>query len=777
MISPKFIELQSQIVEDANCEERLLSSHSSQFNTIDQENQPSSDFLPIICRDVIEKLPNLDILCGMKKYEDLEAGDRRNSINRDIEVEGEVAMADIEIDNNKIKAQGEELEVAKNGGNNFFTRLTEKKGRGRPRKHIPEESTRMDIESNELPKNLFAELRNLLGMSTQQSVESSVEESNTNSNTNMTSPDLSLICGTHDQFSPKPQNPPKPQFPPKAQYKGHISVGIQTNPYFGMPIPTHIEEKKWMALIARKYLGVSKSSLIKTLHLAKHTLYDWEYWYKRFLMMGTHYDSNKRPPPRVKKQDAGIVKISKDLENCITDYLELANKTCAMPLMRDIQKQVNSQGFNIGNATLRKYVKHLGYSFKKASPMTSEKVRDYVLKNKKIYLEELFSNRLKATKEQLEEVYTDESYLNDDHCRNNCWMKRGKKVTILRPQTHGAQVCIVAAISRRGWIGVNYGNMETELKISGDNHNGVFKHGSIQYFKRDNSERTDYHTNFTKEFFIEYYEQQILKYLERPSLIIMDRAAYHMMKEPGDIDIVKCTKVEVKEYLLSKGIDFSDASTVGELRALCKKVMFGGEDELTLIEKMTNKWPPPSGYKDGLKHKIMFLPQYHPEFNPIEMAWALVKKPVANTPTFNITKIMYEQLPKTFTRVDPLQSSRLFDHVDKEIERHVYYNVDSRPPKPLSGVKNEDSGEIKLSTGEDGSGYQIMPPCLSRKRFIRYIENFPFLEEVAKQGRRFGVLNRQGEEEYEGSTRMGTSIGPTDLEHQRVEEEIFYDKE
>ena len=304
-------------------------------------------------------------------------------------------------------------------------------------------------------------------------------------------------------------------------------------------------------------------------------------------------------------------------------------------------------------------------------------------------------------------------------------------------------------------MGVDYENMETELRISGDRQKGVFKHGSIQYFKRDNSERTDYHTNFTTEFFIEYYREQILKLLRRPSLIIMDRAAYHMVKEAGDIDTTKAAKVELREYLLGKGVEFEERMSAGELRILAKKRMIGDGEEGNLLEKMTENYPIPEGHSES--HRILFLPQYHPEFNPIEMAWALVKKPIANTASFNITKIMHEQLPKTFCFVDALHSSRLFDHVDKEIQRHVYYDEGGQAPVKGEG-DGEDTQDTKYTDNtkytENGNG--LMPPCLSRKRFIRYIENFPLIQEVEKQGRRFGVIG--ADDQYEGSTRMGTSI-------------------
>ena len=66
----------------------------------------------------------------------------------------------------------------------------------------------------------------------------------------------------------------------------------------------------------------------------------------------------------------------------------------------------------------------------------------------------------------------------------------------------------------------------------------------------------------------------------------------------------------------------------------------------------------------------MFLPVSHPELNPIEMVWALVKRAVASkNMTFNLTYV--EQLTRERLQlVTAAQFAKFYEHAKKEEDKY-----------------------------------------------------------------------------------------------------------
>src|SRR5690606_20787649 len=58
-----------------------------------------------------------------------------------------------------------------------------------------------------------------------------------------------------------------------------------------------------------------------------------------------------------------------------------------------------------------------------------------------------------------------------------------------------------------------------------------------------------------------------------------------------------------------------------------------------------------------------------PELNPIENGWSNVKRVVAESAPFDVTKICYKTLPKVMRIVTPRVAGNLFAHVQNEEDR------------------------------------------------------------------------------------------------------------
>ena len=110
----------------------------------------------------------------------------------------------------------------------------------------------------------------------------------------------------------------------------------------------------------------------------------------------------------------------------------------------------------------------------------------------------------------------DESYLHEHRVS-------GFGLTIdnypLKPSGKGRRVVIVSALTDKGWLGSNYS------KEFSTNMEEVYGNGSFRYWVANIG--GDYHRNFNRDVFYDYFKDYVSKYLGEPSIIIMDRAKYH----------------------------------------------------------------------------------------------------------------------------------------------------------------------------------------------------------------------------------------------------------
>ncbi|XP_060880057.1 uncharacterized protein LOC132951981 [Metopolophium dirhodum] len=137
---------------------------------------------------------------------------------------------------------------------------------------------------------------------------------------------------------------------------------------------------------------------------------------------------------------------------------------------------------------------------------------------------------------------------------------------------------------------------------------------------------SDYHDEISGDHFKEWFES-ILPCLEPNSIVVMDNASYHSTKAE-QIPTPSTKKAEILEWLNSKGVTFD--------KPLLK---------LQLLVKVRELKPRFSSYViDDLAtnsgHTVLRLPPHHNEFNPIKLAWAMVKGYVKrNNETFKVDSV------------------------------------------------------------------------------------------------------------------------------------------
>ena len=125
----------------------------------------------------------------------------------------------------------------------------------------------------------------------------------------------------------------------------------------------------------------------------------------------------------------------------------------------------------------------------------------------------------------------------------------------------------------------------------------------------------DFHGTITSELFEEWFTNSLLPSLgDRPCLIVMDNASFH---KKMDCSLSSMRKAELIKRLVDAGVALDGDETVALLRTAVK---FHCPPQ-PLLENLAKK----SG------HEILWLPPYHPELNPIEMMWAVMKGYIRST--------------------------------------------------------------------------------------------------------------------------------------------------
>ena len=381
----------------------------------------------------------------------------------------------------------------------------------------------------------------------------------------------------------------------------------------------------------------------------------------------------------------------------VAECIETAKyKDKIMPQGHDIVKYLSNKGFKrINTGNISKIMRYIGYSYKKARMVVADKNKPSVLHQRTTYFRRFLHNHKKVKEGRGKaEIYLDESFIIDRHVRRFCWVMESSRREKARQRLEFEeerpapeysqklqnsvgvnsfrkyhQVCIVGAIEYNGWLGVDYDNLEEDLIKS--EKKGVYKSGSIMYFKVENSEEKEVHLSFNKELFSEYFLTQFIPSLDKSprtskgSYIIMDQCAYHTPPHEQSFNPRKATRGELMEWLLREGQRVSPHTPIQQLRT--QVVELGGSPH-TYLEDLLDMYYKDKGKGKGKykhKHKILFLPPYHPELNPIEICWGILKNPILSRYiVLDPDLVCREDLPRRFPSIDKGKVGKLYDRLD-----------------------------------------------------------------------------------------------------------------
>lgn len=327
--------------------------------------------------------------------------------------------------------------------------------------------------------------------------------------------------------------------------------------------------------------------------------------HNRGITFSTQEKIHKGRPPRA---------LSDSMQTVVREYVRSANKegthiTLEM-LCKHLEDIEPKKEFSI--RTLGRALDRWGFTFGKGTRTQRLKEKDYVVAARQRYLRRKRSNR-KGSDVIRPEVYLDETYVNKNHSNDFVWYFDDDGPWIQKPTGKGDRLIIINAITKGGWVP-----------------------GAKLIFK--SSRKTgDYHGQMNQELFTKWFREKLLPNIPPKSLIIMDNAAYHNVLSKYSAPTATCNKEKIRSWLEKNNIP---------LREDCLKI--------EMVDVLNKISPSPTYDLDEIAaengHEILRTPPYHPELQPIETCWAVVKNNVSRTCDFTMANLLI-QLDDAFTGV------------------------------------------------------------------------------------------------------------------------------
>jgi transposase len=328
-------------------------------------------------------------------------------------------------------------------------------------------------------------------------------------------------------------------------------------------------------------------------------------------------DPRRGRPPRA---------LSDSLQTITREYVRDANREGAYITLEMLYQHLEAtkpgQAFSI--RTLGRALDRWGFTFGKGTRSQRLKEKDHVVAARQRYLRRKRANR-NGDRVIRPEVYLDESYVNKNHSNDFVWYFEDDGPWIQKPTGKGERLIIMNAITKDGWVP-----------------------GARLTFK-STRKTGDYHGQMNQELFTKWFSEKLLPNIPEGSLIIMDNAAYHNVLSAHSAPTATCKKEKIRSWLEQNNIPLRDD---------CLKV--------EMVEILNKIAPSPSYVLDDIAaehgHEILRTPPYHPELQPIETCWAVVKNQIARTCDFTMANLV-AQLEEAFGSVTAKTCSGLIKKV------------------------------------------------------------------------------------------------------------------
>lgn len=316
--------------------------------------------------------------------------------------------------------------------------------------------------------------------------------------------------------------------------------------------------------------------------------------------------------------------------------------------------------------TLRLILKDMGFKFLKTDTNRRLLMEKTDIRLKRIkYLREI--QQLRNAGRNI--VFMDESYVHTSHTKGKTWQDSSKK-GIKQPISKGERIIIVHAGNEKGFVS-----------------------GALMLHKCVDSEG-DYHKEINAERYQTWLRNQLIPNLPPNSVLVIDNAPYHnklSVKPPNS----NTPKPQMIAWLQQHNVPHDPNKLKPELY----KIIKSHKEQYTefAIDRIMEEHG----------HKIVRLPPYHPDFNPIENIWAQIKQHVAKRNiAMNVTSVK-EAILEKINNIGSEEWKKVRDHALKCEDEYRKYDprIDSYSDEMIIYTgDSSDTSEIEdLDENSDDS--------------------------------------------------------------------------
>lgn len=323
--------------------------------------------------------------------------------------------------------------------------------------------------------------------------------------------------------------------------------------------------------------------------------------------------------------------ISTSYQEIVRQYIRTANQKGEYITLEQIKNllQENSIDKSFHMTTLGRTLNRWGFEFGRGTRSQHLKEKDHVIVARQRYLRKKRANRLSSTQAETirAEVYLDESYVNKNHSNDFIWYSSADGPWVQKPTGKGERLIIINAITKSGWV--------PSAKL-------VFK---------STRKTGDYHGQMNWNLFSKWFSEMLLPNIPESSLIIMDNVSYHNILSEHSPPTASCSKDKIFRWFDQQNI-------------LYEKDFLKPE----LVDILNRQAPEPIYILDEIAreqyHEVIRTPPYHPELQPIETCWGVVKNHIARNCDFTMDNLI-KQLDYGFEQVTAKTCTEIIAKVRK----------------------------------------------------------------------------------------------------------------
>ena len=328
---------------------------------------------------------------------------------------------------------------------------------------------------------------------------------------------------------------------------------------------------------------------------------------------------------------------------------------------------------SISERTLNRLLHRAGFVFARGSRRSVLVESSYVKAFRARCISAKLANRGGNKLPILPEVFLDESYCHENHAKQFTWLDTNSMIQYEK-SGKGRRMVVVGA-------GVVFAQ---------DNaFSAAFVEDSVQYWDAGAS-TGDYHGNFTSDTFERWFENlcYTLMMSYGQCRVCLDGASYHL-RVLNPRPTTAWRKADITTWLLDRGVTHDETMLTKELLELSRRVK--EEKEYATVQIAAE-----------YGHYVHVTPPYHPELQPIEIIWAVVKNHVAANPPSSMSDLR-DKLRAGFKKVNKKTWKGAYSKVQAEEDLYAAIAAGAANEAQSSDEEEEHEGDGDL----EGATFQF----------------------------------------------------------------------